>query len=170
MLTPRSVALLRGINVGKSARIGMADLRAVFEGLGLTEVRTYLQSGNVVFSGSTTAAALEHAIAGAFPGAPRVLVFGAAELRAVAAEYPLRDLVTDPSRAFITFLETVPASIDLDVDLGDEKYVLGRHAIHQWIPGGALDTRVPARFTKSLGLITVRNLRTVDTLVEWLDA
>lgn len=166
----RSVALLRGINVGKSVRIGMADLRAVFEGLGLTEVRTYLQSGNVVFRGSATAAELEAAIASNFAVSPRVLVLTAAEMRAAAAEYPLRDIATDPSRAFITFLEAVPASIDLDVDLGDERYVLGRHAIHQWIPAGASDSRVPARFTKSLGLTTVRNLRTVDTLVEWLDA
>ena len=166
----RSVALLRGINVGKSARVGMADLRAVFEGLGLTEVRTYLQSGNVVFSGDATAAELEAAIAKAFPVSPRVLVFTAAQVRAIAAEYPLRAIATTPSRAFITFLERVPASLDLAVDLGDEKLVLGKHAIHQWIPEGAMDTRVPAAFTKSLGLITVRNLRTVDTLVEWLDA
>jgi uncharacterized protein (DUF1697 family) len=166
----RSVALLRGINVGTSARIGMADLRAVFEGLGLTDVRTYLQSGNVVFTGSATAAELETAIAEAFPVSPRVLVFTAAQVRAIAAEYPLRAIATNPSRAFIMFMETVPASIDLDVDLGDEKLVLGKHAIHQWIPDGAMDTRVPAKFSRSLGLITVRNLRTVDTLVEWLDA
>ena len=166
----RSVALLRGINVGKSARVGMADLRAVFEGLGLTEVRTYLQSGNVVFSGPTTAAELEKAIAEAFPVSPRVLVFTAAQVKAIAAEYPLRAIATNPSRAFVVFMETVPASIDLDIDLGDERLVLGTHAIHQWIPEGAMDTRVPASFTKSLGLITVRNLRTVDTLVEWLDA
>jgi len=166
----RSVALLRGINVGKSVRIGMADLRAVFEGLGLTEVRTYLQSGNVVFSGSTTAAALEAAIADAFPVAPRVLLLSASEFKAVAAEFPLRDIVTNPSRAFIMFMEHVPESIEVDVDLGEEKYVLGKHAIHQWIPDGALDSRVPAKVSKSFGLVTVRNLRTVDTLVEWLDA
>ena len=45
----RHVALLRGINVGKAKRLAMADLRAVFETLGYTAVRTHLQSGNVVF-------------------------------------------------------------------------------------------------------------------------
>jgi len=44
------VALLRGINVGKAKRIAMADLRALIEGLGYTDVRTLLNSGNVVFS------------------------------------------------------------------------------------------------------------------------
>ena len=43
------IALLRGINVGRAKRIAMADLRSVFEELGFTEVRTVLNSGNVVF-------------------------------------------------------------------------------------------------------------------------
>jgi uncharacterized protein (DUF1697 family) len=44
------VALLRGINVGKAKRVGMADLRALVEGLGYRDVRTLLNSGNVVFA------------------------------------------------------------------------------------------------------------------------
>ena len=47
----RYVALLRGVNnAGLGARVAMADLRAIFEGLGFREVRTLLNSGNVVFS------------------------------------------------------------------------------------------------------------------------
>ena len=49
----RYVALLRGINVGRAKRIAMGDLRAVVERLGFTEVRTLLNSGNVVFTGAT---------------------------------------------------------------------------------------------------------------------
>ena len=44
------VALLRGVNVGRAKRVAMADLRALVEGLGYTEVRTLLNSGNVVFA------------------------------------------------------------------------------------------------------------------------
>lgn len=44
------VALLRGINVGRVKRLAMADLRALIEGLGYGDVRTLLNSGNVVFS------------------------------------------------------------------------------------------------------------------------
>ncbi|MEU6591968.1 DUF1697 domain-containing protein [Streptomyces sp. NPDC046881] len=54
------IALLRGVNVGGSARIAMKDLRALFAGMGFEDVRTYLQSGNVVFrapTASTSAAA-----------------------------------------------------------------------------------------------------------------
>ena len=46
----RVAALLRGINIGPNKRIAMADLRAIVESLGHTDVETYLQSGNVVFT------------------------------------------------------------------------------------------------------------------------
>jgi len=46
------VAMLRGINVGGRNRVAMPELRAVVESLGYGDVRTYVQSGNVVFSGS----------------------------------------------------------------------------------------------------------------------
>ena len=47
----RYIALLRGVNVGGKNKISMAELKQGFEALGLTEVRTHLNSGNVVFSG-----------------------------------------------------------------------------------------------------------------------
>src|SRR3954453_19881462 len=43
------IALLRGINVGKHHRIKMADLKSLLETMGLTKVKTYIQSGNVLF-------------------------------------------------------------------------------------------------------------------------
>lgn len=46
------VALLRGINVGGKNRLAMKDLVTIFEDVGCREVRTYIQSGNVVFKGS----------------------------------------------------------------------------------------------------------------------
>jgi uncharacterized protein (DUF1697 family) len=65
---PTHIALLRGINVGGRNRVAMADLRTVVLGLGYTDVATYIQSGNVVFTGEEAetamiAAALERAIA-----------------------------------------------------------------------------------------------------------
>ena len=44
---PTWIALLRGVNVGRAKRVAMADLRSLLEGLGCTEVRTLLNSGNV---------------------------------------------------------------------------------------------------------------------------
>jgi len=76
---PTHVALLRGINVGGRNRVAMADLREVVLGLGHTEVATYIQSGNVVFTSeeadtATIAAALERAIAEHLGVQPKVIV------------------------------------------------------------------------------------------------
>ena len=107
------VALLRGINVGRAKRVSMADLREVVTSLGHTDVRTVLQSGNVVFTagraGRTAvdggaAAALEQALLDATGVQASVLLVPADDLAAIAAANPLRDITTDASRGFVTFL------------------------------------------------------------------
>ena len=170
-MTERTVALLRGINVGTSKRIGMAPLRSLFEGLGATRVESYLQSGNVVFEGAVRADAIEKAIAAEFDVRPRVLVLTAAELRRVAAANPLLEIADDPSRLFVTFVDAVPASIEVPDGIEPEVVAVGKHAVYQWSPNGIGKTKVPARFTKSLGpTATARNQRTVDALLAMLDA
>jgi len=169
-MSARKVALLRGINVGTSKRIAMPALRSVFEALGATEVSTYLQSGNVVFSGSVSAAQIEEAVAAEFGVAPRVLVLTAEEFRRVAAENPLLEVGADPSRLFVYFVDAVPASTEAPVGIEPEVVIVGKHAVYQWSPSGIGTTKVPARFTKSLGpTATARNLRTVDALLGMLE-
>ena len=87
------VALLRGINVGGNRSVSMKTLKAVFEAVGMTEVRTYINSGNVVFSTprrSTTriAALVEKAIAEEFGFAVDVLVLSQQRLRAIVESIP----------------------------------------------------------------------------------
>lgn len=89
----RHVALLRGINVGGSNLIKMADLRASFEGLGFTDVATYIQSGNVVFSAKRAAKqkltkTIEAALSKTFQYGSRVVLISALELKAVVAQAP----------------------------------------------------------------------------------
>lgn len=95
---PSHIALLRGINLGGHNRVSMTDLRQVFESLGHTEVATYIQSGNVVFSPAGAgagkaeqAAALEQAIASATGVSPKVVVLTAAELEQVVRDNPFPD-------------------------------------------------------------------------------
>jgi uncharacterized protein (DUF1697 family) len=93
---PRYVALLRGINVGGRNRVAMADLRQLTEALGHTEVATYIQSGNVIFTSSDTdcgalADALEQAIAGTLAVRPAVVVLSTADLAQVIADNPFPD-------------------------------------------------------------------------------
>jgi uncharacterized protein (DUF1697 family) len=90
---PTHVALLRGINLGGHNKVAMADLREVVSSLGHTDVATYIQSGNVVFSterpdAAALAAELEQAIATALGVAPRVVVLSREELAQVARDNP----------------------------------------------------------------------------------
>ena len=83
---PRYLALLRGINVGGNNIIRMSDLKACFERTGLSDVTTFIQSGNVVFTAKTgdasrLAAKIEKALSSRFAYSARVVVVTHAQLR-----------------------------------------------------------------------------------------
>jgi uncharacterized protein (DUF1697 family) len=94
MAEHRYVALLRGINVGGSNLVKMVDLKAAFEALGFESVRTYIQSGNVVFATKTKEATktlvarIETALSKRFGYAARMVVVSTEELRRVIEEAP----------------------------------------------------------------------------------
>lgn len=95
----RYVALLRGINVGGKNKVPMPVLKEVFERLGHTEVRTYINSGNVIFDAprqraADLAATLEEAIESEFGFGVRVLVLRGSAVTKIAAELP-EDWVND---------------------------------------------------------------------------
>ncbi|HEY8474368.1 MAG TPA: DUF1697 domain-containing protein [Natronosporangium sp.] len=109
---PTHIALLRGINVGGRNRLAMADLRRVAASLGHTEVATYIQSGNLVFTpagsaGGTEAALaaeLEYAIATELGVSPRVIVRTREELAQVVRDNPYPD-EPNPKAVHAVFLE-----------------------------------------------------------------
>jgi len=89
----RHVALLRGINVGGNNIIKMADLRGCFEAMGFSEVETYIQSGNVVFSSkpatkATLTRTIEKTLGKAFGYASLVVLVPSEELERVVAQVP----------------------------------------------------------------------------------
>lgn len=93
---PTHVALLRGINVGRGPRIAMPDLRGIVESLGHTDVATYIQSGNVVFTArratvEAMAAELEKAIAEATDVSCAVVVLTRAGLVKAVEDNPYPD-------------------------------------------------------------------------------
>src|SRR5438034_11226167 len=90
----RRIALLRGINVGRAKRVAMADLRALVESLGYVDVRTLLNSGNVIFSvppaaPGDAAARIEEAMIAQLGVPARVIVLTAAEIAAAVTDNPL---------------------------------------------------------------------------------
>ncbi len=106
------VALLRGINVGGRNKVPMADLREVVTSLGHTEVTTYIQSGNVMFTTADTdtsklAAALESAIEDRFGIWSSVVVLSRDELAQVLAGNPYPD-EPNPKLVHVVFLNAEP--------------------------------------------------------------
>src|SRR5262245_20039344 len=102
------IALLRGINVGKAKRVAMADLRKLIEGLGYGDVRTLLNSGNVVFTGPRSAekdaaAKIEKAMTAKLGVSSKVTVIDASEL-ADAIDHPLGKVAKEPRLLLVAVL------------------------------------------------------------------
>jgi len=104
----RYVALLRGVNVGKGARVPMADLRSLLEGLGLCDVVTYLNSGNVVFSSEIRAADLTSLLEGelerTFGARVPTLVKTSEEMIAIARAIPSEWRNDEGEQTYVAYL------------------------------------------------------------------
>lgn len=170
------VALLRGVNVSGQKAVPMAKLRESCEALGLENVRTYLQSGNVVFSAGRTeprklAAALKTRIAETFKLDVEVLVLSAKELNRVADSNPLRERLKGEDSLFHATFLFQPVSQDrfrkltLPAQPGEEAILSGQ-AVLLYCPHGYGRTKLNnAFFEKALGIpATTRNWRTVLAL------
>jgi uncharacterized protein (DUF1697 family) len=174
----RFAALLRSINVGGRNRLPMADLRALVESLGFVDVTTYLQSGNVVFSGvgSARAAAriIQDRIAADVGLAVPVLVRTATQLGEVVRSTPYGELGADLKTLHVTFLAADPGRdgvrelLDRADEFGADRFeILGRE-IYLHCPGGYGETKLNNSYLeRRLGVTaTTRNWRTVTALAD----
>ncbi|HET6847270.1 MAG TPA: DUF1697 domain-containing protein [Gaiellales bacterium] len=168
------VALLRGINLGASRRVAMADLRACLERLGYEDVETLLQSGNAVYRGTDAAATSERRIERALLEATGleipVAVRTARQMAAVVRRNPLAEHASDPKRHHVVFLSEKPAAsraAALDAKAYDpELFRLHGRELYVWWPEGVHRARLtlPA-IERSLGVVgTARNWNTVEKL------
>ena len=167
------IALLRGINVGSAKRLAMADLRKVAEGLGWTEVRTLLNSGNLVFSPAPPAEraelaeALEAALAEHLDFRAPVTVITGADLQAVIAENPFQaEAALHPPRLLVSFPRRPEALPRLapspEIDWWPERAVLGSRALYTWHPDGLSAGRLAlAASSAAKDEVTARNWATV---------
>ena len=171
------IGLMRGINVGGKNRLPMADLRKLFEDAGCTDVRTYIQSGNVVFDANkTTAKRLAKAIPEAIESTlglevPLVIVT-AKELEAALRGSPYLDRPENPKALHAMFLSRAPAAsalekLDPERSSPDEFTVRGR-VIYLHCPNGMARTKLTnVYFDRTLGVTsTARNWRTLGRLHE----
>ena len=167
----RQVALLRGINVGKAKRVAMADLRALLEKLGYTEVKTLLNSGNVVFTSShaktrAVAAQLEKEIEAKLGVQAKVMVLSGGELTSIIKENSLLKVMNNPSRLLVGIVNdhTDLAKIEplLKLEWGNDALAVGKLATYLWCQDGILESKLLAAFSKSLkDSVTTRNWSTI---------
>jgi uncharacterized protein (DUF1697 family) len=170
----RYAVLLRGINVGKAKRVGMADLRALLTEQGYGNVRTLLRSGNAVLDAEQGAdelgPAISEAIARRFGFGVDVILRGHADLARVVAANPLREVATDGSKHVVAFMAHPPASPVEDaldgVDLGEDRYAVDGAEMFIWCPNGLRDSPLMTALGRMKGgpSTTVRNWNTVEKL------
>jgi uncharacterized protein (DUF1697 family) len=173
------VLMLRGINLGPSRRVPMADLRAAFADAGYGEVRTYVQSGNVVLDTDASPAELERdaqrLIGERFGIEVPVIARSRDELAAVVELNPLGDVVDNPKRYQVSFLsdelgaevvETLQAACK-----EPEALAVDGREVYAWHPDGVARSKLWNSLAgKALGVTaTARNWTTVTTLLQMAD-
>lgn len=178
------IALLRGINVGGRNRLKMASLRRGLEALGLRNVRTYIQSGNVVFRydadeiGAEECDALAERIASMideqYGFRPQTLVFPADRLLRAMTGNPFPEAEAEPRRLHLFFLADEPDDAD-ESAIGEaaartERWEIRGDVFYLHAPDGIGRSKLARSVERYLGVpATARNWRTVVKLREMAD-
>ncbi len=172
------IALLRGINIGGNNPLPMKELVALLSELGLREVRTYIQSGNVVFrSNAKDRAALAAKISATIKAqhgfAPQVLLLDADELRAAMANNPYPEAEATPSSLSLLFLAEAPSHPDLKgleaLKTSSERFKLVGKVFYLHAPDGFGRSKLAANAERLLGVpASGRNWSTVCKLAEMI--
>jgi uncharacterized protein (DUF1697 family) len=176
----RQIVLLRGINLGSHNRIAMPALRELLGDRGFEDVRTYLQSGNVVLSSDLAPERLadecKRAIAEGFGIEIDVVVRTRDELAEIVGRNPLREVANNPKRYQVTFLAGELDRPELErlasLAADSERLVAVGREVYAWHPEGVARSRLWARLA-GRGLrvdATSRNWTTVEALLEMAEA
>jgi uncharacterized protein (DUF1697 family) len=176
----RLIVLLRGINLGSRNRVSMPELREALEDAGYDDVRTYLQSGNVVLTSTASAKKVaqecKQVIADRFGLEIDVVVRTRNELAKVVERNPLRRVAKDPKRYQVSFLAAKPNPKVVrkltDAALPSEELASIGRELYAWHPAGVARSKLWAQLAgKDLGVTaTARNWTTVTKLLELSDA
>jgi uncharacterized protein (DUF1697 family) len=170
------VALLRGINVGGTRKLPMAELAEVVASLGHGEVNTFIQTGNVLFTSRVARARLakplERAIDERFGLDVTIMIRSPAELQEVATANPFPAAEATPNRLHVVFLERKPSREDVDAldpdrSPGDRAVVDGDH-VYLHLPNGAGRTKLTLDYLERVLRVrgTQRNWNTLVKLIE----
>jgi uncharacterized protein (DUF1697 family) len=166
------ISLLRGVNVG-GHKIIMTQLKELYESLHLEEVKTYIQSGNVIFQSEENDRnrlknILEQEIEHEFNLKIPLIIMTRDELKKVINNNPFYN--EDKSKLYITFLfNSYKKLLEREIEKvkdKNEKYYLGKKEIYLFLPQGYGRTKLNNNFfEKKLKVsATTRNLKTIEKL------
>lgn len=172
------IALFRGINVGGHNKLPMKELVAVLKGLGLRDIRTYIQSGNVVFSGKEEdkiklAAKIGATIRKSHGFEPWVLLLEADALEQAIKANPFSEGEADGKTLHCNFLASVPPKPDLAglerLKAANERFQLKGEVAYLHAPEGIARSKLASGMERLLGVpMTGRNWNTVSKLQEMI--
>lgn len=172
----KKIAILRGVNVGGKRKMLMADLRKVCEELGWQNVKTYIQSGNLIFDAegeySDLESSLEKAIINAFGFDVPVIIRDAGELQALVLNSPFYTAEAEISTLHLTFLKEKPSpesTTELQkYDFEPDKFILDNKDVFVFCAGKYHRSKLSNNFfEKKLKTgATTRNWKTVLKLLE----
>ncbi|MCG8352788.1 MAG: DUF1697 domain-containing protein [Chloroflexales bacterium] len=169
------IALLRGINVGGNNILPMWEFVGVIEGLGLSKIKTYTQSGNVVFQTENQDIKqlpqdISAAIGKSHGFTPHVLLLDLQEFQAAIAANPFPEGEREPKTLHLFFLDAVPPNPDLEalarIKAESERYLLINKVFYLHAPDGIGRSKLAEKVEKVLGVaVTARNWRTVSKIM-----
>jgi len=169
-------ALLRGINLGSHKRVAMADLRALVEGLGYADVRTYVQSGHVVFrselAAGDAARAIERTIQKELGLEVPVVIRTERQLHYLVAANPFARSKIRANTLYVTFLAEKPDRARvrelIERSFEPERFEIVGEDVYLFFPNGAGRVKLNnAMLERQLGVAaTTRNWRTVTALAD----
>ncbi len=170
------IVLLKGINVGGRNKLPMKELTSELQSLGFVDVKTYIQSGNVVFrshlSGSEIATVIGARIGDKFGFQPHLIIFSREELLIAARDNPFADVSGDEEGKLIHFffLSEAPTKVDFErlerYRKSSERCQVINRVCYLHTPEGFGDSKLASQVEKVSGVVaTARNLRTVQALL-----
>ncbi len=169
-----TVALLRGINVGGSGKLSMADLKSALIAAGAEAPETYIQSGNAIFDGRPRHGDILDQIEARAGFRPTLMMIESAVFLGIAGSNPFLKAVDDPKSLLVFFLaqpsSTGPAQLDA-VKGVEERIVLTQAAMYLHTPKYLSGSKIAPKAERLLGVsVTARNWNTVAKLVDMLEA
>ena len=169
------VALLRGINVGGHNKLPMKELASVLGTIALSNIGTYIQSGNVVFQCNTSdqeilSQAIKAAVLESHGFAPEVLILSSRALQEAIAGNPFPDGEIEPKTLHLSFMATTPTNPNTDLLESlralRERFLLTENVFYLHAPDGIGRSKLAASVEKAMGVaLTARNWRSVTKIM-----